>query len=250
MVEKVKRNEPLTPIRVPVTKRALVLGGGIAGIQAALDIANGGHKVVLVEKSPSIGGHMSQLSETFPTLDCSQCILTPRMVEAARHPNITLMTYSELEKLRASSATSRPPSAARPAGGREAVHRLRRVHHQVPATRRSPTSSTRAGPAIRHLRPVPPGRAQQAGHRQGQLHLLQDRQVQGLREAVPDEGRSDFDAGGRAGHLDIGAIVLATGFKVMRTDQFPGTATARHKDVIDGLQFERLASASGPTGAP
>ena len=99
LVEKVKFNKPLYPIKVPVTKTALVIGGGIAGIQASLDIANSGHKVVLIEKDPSIGGHMSQLSETFPTLDCSQCILTPRMVEVAQHPNITLMTSSELEKL-------------------------------------------------------------------------------------------------------------------------------------------------------
>src|SRR5512140_2649657 len=96
-VEKVKRNLPLTPIRVPVTRRALVLGGGIAGIQAALDIADAGHEVILVEKSPSIGGHMSQLSETFPTLDCSQCILTPRMVEVYQHPRIKLMAYCEVD---------------------------------------------------------------------------------------------------------------------------------------------------------
>ncbi len=102
LVEKVKRNSPLTPIKVPVIKKALVIGGGIAGIQAALDIANCGQKVILVEKSPSIGGHMSQLSETFPTLDCSQCILTPRMVEVAQNPNITLYTYAELEKLEGS----------------------------------------------------------------------------------------------------------------------------------------------------
>jgi heterodisulfide reductase subunit A len=82
-----------------VTKTALVIGGGIAGIQSALDIANTGHKVVMVERSPSIGGHMSQLSETFPTLDCSQCILTPRMVEVAQHPNITLYTYAEVESV-------------------------------------------------------------------------------------------------------------------------------------------------------
>ena len=99
MVEKVKRNRELQPISVPVTKTALVIGGGIAGIQAALDIANGGHKVILVEREPSIGGHMAQLSETFPTLDCSQCIMTPRMVEVAQHPNITLYVYSELEAL-------------------------------------------------------------------------------------------------------------------------------------------------------
>src|SRR5450756_2449344 len=99
IVEKVKHNQPLESIRIPVTKRALVIGGGIAGIQAALDIADGGHPVVLIEKEASIGGHMSQLSETFPTLDCSQCILTPRMVEAYQHPNITLHTWSEVEKV-------------------------------------------------------------------------------------------------------------------------------------------------------
>ena len=99
LVEKVKKNVALFPIKVPVTKTALVIGGGIAGIQAALDIANAGHQVIMVEKKPSIGGHMSQLSETFPTLDCSQCILTPRMVEVAQHPNIKLLTYAEVESV-------------------------------------------------------------------------------------------------------------------------------------------------------
>jgi len=99
VVEKVRYNESLDPISVPLTKRALVVGGGIAGIQASLDIANSGYEVVLVEKAPSIGGHMAQLSETFPTLDCSQCILTPRMVEVAQHPNIRLYTYSEVESI-------------------------------------------------------------------------------------------------------------------------------------------------------
>jgi heterodisulfide reductase subunit A len=98
-IEKVKRDKPLTKISVPVTKRVLVIGGGIAGIQAALDVANAGYEVVLVEKEPSIGGHMSQLSETFPTLDCSQCILTPRMVEVHQHPKIKLLTYSEVVKV-------------------------------------------------------------------------------------------------------------------------------------------------------
>ena len=76
---------------------ALVIGGGIAGIQAALDIADAGFKVYLVEREPTIGGRMSQLDKTFPTLDCSACILTPKMVDVARHPNIELMTYSEVE---------------------------------------------------------------------------------------------------------------------------------------------------------
>jgi heterodisulfide reductase subunit A len=79
---------------------ALVIGAGIAGIQAALDIADAGFKVYLVEREPSIGGHMSQLDKTFPTLDCSACIMTPKMVDVARHPNIEMLTYSEVEMVK------------------------------------------------------------------------------------------------------------------------------------------------------
>ena len=98
-VAKVRRNAALEPIKVPVTKRAMVIGAGVAGIQAALDLAAGGVEVILVEREPSVGGKMAGLSETFPTLDCSQCILTPRMVEVGQHPNIELLTYSEVEKV-------------------------------------------------------------------------------------------------------------------------------------------------------
>lgn len=97
MVEKLRLNESLTPTVIPVTKKALVIGAGIAGMQTSLDIANSGYDVVLMDRNPSIGGKMSQLAETFPTLDCASCILTPKMVEVAQHPKITLMTYSELE---------------------------------------------------------------------------------------------------------------------------------------------------------
>jgi NADH:ubiquinone oxidoreductase subunit E/NAD-dependent dihydropyrimidine dehydrogenase PreA subunit len=102
-VEKAQLNDGLEPAKIPVTPKALVLGAGIAGIQASLDIANSGYEVILVEKSPSIGGHMAQLSETFPTLDCSQCILTPKMVEVSQHPNIHLHTYSELDEISGSA---------------------------------------------------------------------------------------------------------------------------------------------------
>jgi NADH:ubiquinone oxidoreductase subunit E len=99
LVEKVKRNAPLQEIEVPVTQRVMVIGAGIAGIQAALDVAAAGYEVALVERKPSIGGHMSMLDETFPTLDCSQCILTPRMVEIMQSENITLHSYSEVEQV-------------------------------------------------------------------------------------------------------------------------------------------------------
>lgn len=99
-VAKVIRDEPLFPRPIPITKRALVIGGGIAGIQASLDIAQAGFEVVVVERSPTIGGRMAQLDKTFPTLDCSACILTPKMVELAHHPKVRLLTYAEVEGVR------------------------------------------------------------------------------------------------------------------------------------------------------
>jgi len=98
-VARVAWQEPLTPNNVGITRRALVIGGGIAGIQASLDIADAGYEVVLVEREPSIGGHMAQLDKTFPTLDCSACILTPKMTMVGQHANIKLMSYSELEDI-------------------------------------------------------------------------------------------------------------------------------------------------------
>ncbi|MCX6069097.1 MAG: FAD-dependent oxidoreductase, partial [Chloroflexi bacterium] len=95
-VKRIIHNEALEKLKVPINPNTLVVGGGIAGIQASLEIANGGFHVYLVEREPSIGGHMAQFDKTFPTLDCSACILTPRMVEAGTHPNITLLTWSEV----------------------------------------------------------------------------------------------------------------------------------------------------------
>ncbi len=91
--------EPLATKEVPIHPDVLVIGGGIAGIQAALDIAEAGRHVFLVEKEPSIGGHMAQFDKTFPTLDCAACILTPKMVQVGQHPNITLLSYSQVEKV-------------------------------------------------------------------------------------------------------------------------------------------------------
>ncbi|HSJ55714.1 MAG TPA: FAD-dependent oxidoreductase, partial [Anaerolineae bacterium] len=95
-VDRVARHEALYARQEPVTRAAMVVGGGIAGIQAALDVANAGYPVYLVERQPSIGGHMAQLDKTFPTLDCSACILTPKMVDLASHPNVHLLDYSEV----------------------------------------------------------------------------------------------------------------------------------------------------------
>ena len=98
-VAKLAQNRPLFPKTFPVNKRVMIIGGGVAGIQAALDCAEGGLEVVLVEKTSSIGGKMAKLDKTFPTVDCSSCILGPRMVDVAQHPNITLHASSEVEEV-------------------------------------------------------------------------------------------------------------------------------------------------------
>lgn len=98
-VAKMNLDTPLVAGETPVTKRALVIGGGIAGIQTALDIADAGYEVDIVEKTPTIGGKMAMLDKTFPTLDCAACILTPKMVDASMHEKISLYTYSSVEKI-------------------------------------------------------------------------------------------------------------------------------------------------------
>jgi len=247
LVEKVKYNQSLNAIKVPVTKRALVIGGGIAGIQASLDIANTGHKVILIEKDPSIGGHMSQLSETFPTLDCSQCILTPRMVEVAQHPNITLYSYAELEsiegfignfkvKIRRKSksldeklctgcglCTTKCPIKKIPSEFNEGLGMRPAIY--VPFPQAVPNK-----PVIDRLHCT--------YYLKGKCRIC---------EKVCPTQAIRFDQEDTILEVEIGAIVIATGFTVKQTDFFPEYGYGKYPDVITGLQFERLASASGPT---
>jgi heterodisulfide reductase subunit A2 len=246
-VEKVKRDAPLFPIRVPVTKTALVLGGGIAGIQAALDIANAGHKVLLVEKSPSIGGHMSQLSETFPTLDCSQCILTPRMVEVARHPNITLFTYAELDKLDGFIGNFKATIRKKARKVDEKACNGCGVCTQKCPVKKIPDEFNE-GLSMRRAIYVPFPQAVPnkpvidvencTYYKTGKCKAC---------EKLCTSKAIRFDQEDEIVVHDVGAVVLATGFQTMGTEKFPEYGYGRYADVIDGLKFERLASASGPT---
>ncbi len=247
IVEKVRRNKPLFPIKVPVTKTALVLGGGIAGIQAALDIANAGHKVIMVERSPSIGGHMSQLSETFPTLDCSQCILTPRMVEVARHPNITLHTYSEIESLDGFIGNFKVKIRKKARSVDEKLCTGCGLCTQKCPTKKIP-SEFDAGLGMRSAIYVPFPQAVPNKPVIDRLHctfFLKGKCR--LCEKVCPTQAIRFDQEDTIVEADIGAVVLATGFDIKHADFFPEYGYGAYKDVIDGLQFERLASASGPT---
>ncbi len=246
-VEKVKRNRPLYPIKVPVTDTALVIGGGIAGIQASLDIANSGHKVILVERGPSIGGHMAQLSETFPTLDCSQCILTPRMVEVAQHPNITMYTYSEIENLDGFIGNFKVKIRKKARSIDEKLCTGCGICIQKCPVKKIPNEFN-AGLDYRPAIYVPFPQAvpnKPVIDRINCTYYLKGK-CRACEKLCPPKAIR-FDQEDEIVEVNVGGIVLATGFNVLNTDFFPEYGYGKYKDVINGLQYERLASASGPT---
>ncbi len=247
MVEKVKRNNNLQPIEVPVTRRALVIGGGIAGIQAALDIANAGQEVVLVEREPTLGGHMAQLSETFPTLDCSQCIMTPRMVEAAQHPKIRLLTYAEVV-------------------GVDGYIGNFHVKVKMKARYVDTESCTGCGDCITKCPNKKISSEFDCGL--GKRPAIYTPFAQSVpNKPIIDKANCTYFKNGKCKvcvkvcqlnsinfemqdefiDLEIGAIVVATGFQVQDNSVYGEYGYGKYKDIINGLQFERLASASGPT---
>jgi heterodisulfide reductase subunit A len=248
MVAKVKKNRSLFPIQVPVTKTALVLGGGIAGIQAALDIANAGHKVIMVERDPSIGGHMAQLSETFPTLDCSQCILTPRMVEVAQHPNITLYTYSELENVDGFIGNFKVKIRKKARGIDEKLCTGCGACMQKCAMKKIPSEFNAAlGKRTAIYVPFPQAVPNKPViDRERCIFILKGKGCRLCEKACPTKAIR-FEQKDEIVEANVGAIVCATGFDVKGTDFFPEYGYGKYPDVITGLQFERLASASGPT---
>lgn len=247
MVEKVRRNKSLNPISVPVEPTAMVVGGGIAGIQAALDIANGDKKVILVEKSPSIGGHMARLSETFPTLDCSQCIMTPRMVEAANHPNITLMTYSELESVigfvgnfeATIRRKARYVDMSKCTGCGECWNKCpsKKIPSEFDAGLGNRTAIYTPFPQAVPNKPVI----------DAANCLMLTKGKCGLCAKVCPRGAVNFKDADERTKVKVGAIILSTGFDLWDHSAYGEYGGGKLKDVIDGFAFERLASASGPT---
>ena len=247
LVEKVKFNKPLHNIKVPVTKTALVIGGGIAGIQASLDIANAGHQVILVEKDPSIGGHMSQLSETFPTLDCSQCILTPRMVEVGQHPNIKLMTYAELEKLEGFIGNFKATIRKKAKSIDESLcNGCGHCTTKCPTKKIPSEFNTGLGMRTAIYVPFPQAVPNKPVIDKANCSYYQKGKCKVCEKVCPT-GAIRFDQEDELVELEVGAVVVATGFSIMEPSEFSEYGYGKYPDVITGMQFERLASASGPT---
>ena len=256
-VERVARNQPLQPGTAGITKRALVIGGGIAGIQAALDIANAGYEVLLVEREPTIGGRMAQLDKTFPTLDCSSCILTPRMVEVGQHPNIRLLTSSQVEKVTGF------------VGNFEVTIRQRAkyVDHSVctgcgTCWQKCPeriTSEFDSGIGTRPAIYIPFPQAVPNKPVIDWAHCRYRRFLEAtgdgrkppqcrICEKLCPTGAIRFQDEDKVVTEQVGAIVVATGFRTFDHAKYPEYGAGRYADVISSLQLERLLSASGPTG--
>ena len=243
--------EPLEKKEVSVIPKALVVGGGIAGIQAALEIAEKGFKTYLVERSPSIGGRMAQLDKTFPTMDCSACILTPKMVDVARHPNIELLCYSEVVEVAGYIGNFRVKIQKKPryvnmekCVGCGVCAEKCRLHDRI-SNEFDMNLSKRSAIYIPFPQAVPlkycidPTKCLMITRGKCGDHPLCQEACE--RDAI------DFNQKEEIISVDVGTIVVATGFDLFDPTLKPEYGYGKLKNVITGLEFERLVSASGPT---
>jgi len=239
--------EGLTEREIEVTPEALIIGAGIAGIQAALDIADAGYKVHLVEKEPSIGGRMAQLDKTFPTLDCSACILTPKMVDVGRHPNIDLMVYSEVEDITGYvgnftvTVRKRATSVDR--------HLCNSCGDCIAKCPAKIPSEFDEGFGMRKAIYTPFPQAvpsEPVIDREHCTWFLKDGKC-GVCEKVCTLNAIDYTMEDEVVELSVGTIIVATGFDEFDPNIKPELGYGIYDNVITGLEMERLCSASGPT---
>ena len=247
-IAKVQLNTPLTAGESPVTKRALVIGGGIAGIQTALDIAEAGFEVDIVEKSPTIGGKMAQIDKTFPTLDCAACILTPKMVEASQNEKINIYAYSEIEDVKGFVGNFSV----------KIKKKARYVNADICTgcglcTEKCPMKKVpnefNLGMDNRHAVYIPFAQAVPKVATIDPNYCIKLKTGKcGLCSTVCSAKAIDYDQKDEYIDAKYGAIVVATGFNPISVEKFDEFAYSQSPDVVTSLEYERLMNAAGPTG--
>ena len=246
-VAKVNLNAPLIPGESPVTKRALVIGGGIAGIQTALDIADAGFEVDIVEKKPTIGGKMAQLDKTFPTLDCAACILTPKMVDVAQHEKIRIFSYSEVTEVKGFVGNFNVTIKKNARFVNEDICTGCGACVEKCPQKKIPNEFN-LGMDNRHAIYIPFAQAvpKVATIDPNACMMLKTGKC-GVCSKVCAAGAIDYKQKDQYIEEKYGAIVVATGFNPISMDKFDEFAYNQSKDVITSLEFERLTNAAGPT---
>jgi len=223
-------------------KAGLVIGGGIAGIQAALDLADQGFTVYVVEKTPSIGGRMSQLDKTFPTLDCAACIMTPKMVDAGRHRNIKLLTYSEVKEISRLGKNFKVKILRKPRYVDETKCTGCGACAQLCPVEVPNDFDERLG--VRNAIYIPFPQAVPLIYTIDKDNCLECE----LCQNVCGVGAVNFQQKPEEIEIEVGAIIVATGFDIFDVRKKEEYGYGVYDNVITGLALERLLSASGPTG--
>ena len=242
-VAKARLFQPLTEIEVPVTDKALVIGGGIAGINSALDLAEMGFKVYLLEKTESIGGHMAQLDKTFPTLDCSICIEGPKMVDVGRHPNIDIISYADLVSVSGFVGNFKVKIKKKPrfviAENCTGCGECKDVCPIEYPNEWDMNMDVRKAISVPFEQAVPLVYTINMDHC---IECYKCVDACGAREAI------NFDQDLEEVEFEVGAIIVATGFDIYMPYDDPLYGYGEYENVMTALEFERLILAAGPTG--
>lgn len=246
-VERVRHHEPLQPLTVEIHPATLVVGGGIAGIQSALEIADAGHRVYLVEREPSIGGHMAQFDKTFPTLDCSACILTPKMVSAGTHPNITLLTWSAVEKVEGYVGNFKVTIRKKARKIKEELCTGCGIC-QEKCPKKVIDEIYEAGLGYRKAvyTPFPQAVPKYPVIDVENCTYYEKGTCKACEKFCPTDA-IDFGQADEMLTVDVGNIVLATGYDVFDARRASNYGYGRLPNVFSSLEFERLSNAAGPT---